>query len=253
MGVALANQPWVSVRHILEFKENLQILLIGILFILLAGRVEIADLQRVSWVVVVFIGVLILISRPLAVLASTWQTPLDKKERTFLTWLAPRGIVAAAVASVFAFELEESGFEGADLLIPVIFLVIVGTVIFYGLTAGPVARRMGLSERNPQGVLIVGAHALARAVAGALSRQGIRAVLVDSNYSHISKSRMEGNETYTFSYSDYVNYYGDSFTPLFLVGENKNLTIYSADKQPAPRPGQTVISLLGEHRDDGQG
>lgn len=196
MGVALANQPWVSVRHILEFKENLQILLLGILFILLAGRVEISNLQQVGWNIVFYVAVLILISRPLAVWLSTWRSPLDIKERTFLMWMAPRGIVAAAVASVFAFELIEAGYEGADSLVPVIFLVIVGTVTFYGLTAGLVARRLGLAEHDPQGALIIGAHPVGRAIAGVLRQNGIRAVLVDSNQNHINKSQQEGFDAY---------------------------------------------------------
>jgi NhaP-type Na+/H+ or K+/H+ antiporter len=196
MGVALANQSWVSVRHILEFKENLQILLVGILFILLAGRVEISNLMQVGWEVAIFVVVLILIGRPLAVFLSTWRTPLDAKERAFLTWMAPRGIVAASVASVFAFEMIEDGHENAESLVPVIFLVIVGTVIFYGLTSGPVARRLGLAERDPQGALIIGAHSLARAIARTLIEFGFRTVLVDNNYNHISKSRAEGYETY---------------------------------------------------------
>ncbi|MBX7252043.1 MAG: cation:proton antiporter, partial [Candidatus Promineofilum sp.] len=165
MGIALANQPWVPVRHIVEFKENLQVLLIGVLFILLAGRVDVADLLTVGWPALGFIALLILVARPLGVLLSTWRTPLSNAERLFLMWMAPRGIVAASVASVFAFELSAAGVAEADLLSPVVFLVIVGTVIFYGLTAGPVARRLGLAEREPQGALIVGAHPFARALA----------------------------------------------------------------------------------------
>ncbi len=196
MGIALANQPYVPVRHIVEFKENLQVLLIGVLFILLAGRVEIASLMAVGWPALGFILLLIVVARPLGVLLSTWGTPLTRAERIFLMWMAPRGIVAASVASVFAFELAELGVPEAELLSPLIFLVIVGTVIFYGLTSGPVARRLGLAERQPQGALIVGAHLLARQLAAALGGVGVRAVLVDSNYHHVAESRLAGLEAH---------------------------------------------------------
>jgi len=197
MGIALANQAWVPVRHIIEFKENLQVLLIGVLFILLAGRIELASLSAIGWSVAAFMALLILVARPAAVLLSTWRTPLDRSERIFLTWMAPRGIVAASVASVFAFELTELRVPGAELLAPTVFLVIVGTVIFYGLTSGPVARRLGLSERDPQGALIIGAHAFARQLARELGKLGYRTVLVDSNYRNVAEGRMSGLEAET--------------------------------------------------------
>ncbi|MBP8947791.1 MAG: sodium:proton antiporter, partial [Candidatus Promineofilum sp.] len=196
MGIALANQTYVPVRHIVEFKENLQVLLIGVLFILLAGRVQIDNLLRVGWPALGFIVLLIGVARPLSVMLSTWRTPLTRAERLFLMWMAPRGIVAASVASVFAFELSELGVPNAELLSPLVFLVIVGTVIFYGLTSGPVARWLGLAEREPQGALIIGAHAFARQLAALLGQQGLRAVLVDTNYHHVSESRLLGLEVY---------------------------------------------------------
>ncbi len=194
MGIALANQTWVPVRHIVEFKESLQVLLIGVLFILLAGRVQIANLLDVGWPALAFVALLILVARPLGVLLSTWRTPLSNAERLFLMWMAPRGIVAASVASVFAFQLSDAGVDKAELLSPVVFVVIVGTVLFYGLSAGPVARRLGLAEREPQGALIVGAHPFARQLARSLNDQNVRAVMIDTNYHHVTESRLAGLE-----------------------------------------------------------
>jgi len=196
MGVVMANQPWVPIRHILEFKENLQILLVGLLFILLAGRININDLLLIGWGAVVFVVILIAIARPVGVLLSTWRSPLNRSERLFLMWMAPRGIVAASVSSVFAFQLTAAGLEGAELLVPIVFLVIVITVIFYGLTAGPVARRLGLAERDPQGVLFVGASPFSRELAGQLEKHGFRALLLDSNYRNITESRLAGLQAY---------------------------------------------------------
>ncbi|MCA9960567.1 MAG: sodium:proton antiporter, partial [Anaerolineales bacterium] len=141
MGLALANQNWVSIKHIVEFKENLTILLIGVLFIVLASRLQLADISSLGWSSVLFVLVLIVVIRPLAVLVSTFRSRLDGRSRLFLTWMAPRGIVAASVASVFSFELAEAGHIGAESIVPLTFLVIVGTVLFYGLTAAPAARR----------------------------------------------------------------------------------------------------------------
>lgn len=196
MGFALANQPWVPIRHILEFKENLQVLLLGFLFILLAGRVDLASLSNAGWNIVLFLVLLIVVARPLGVVLSTLKTPLTRDERVFLMWMAPRGIVAAAIASIFAFEMEELGYAEAGALSATVLLVIIGTVIFYGLTAGPVARRLGLAEQDPQGLLIVGAHPIARAFAAELNKHNIRTLLLDNNYGNIVESRLEGLEAH---------------------------------------------------------
>lgn len=192
MGLLLANQNWVSVKHIEEFKENLQVLLVGTLFILLAARLDPAVIFSLGWESLLFLAVLIVIGRPLAVLLSTWGSDMDRGQRLFMMWMAPRGIVAAAVSSIFAFELVEAGHAGAEELVPLTFLVIIGTVAFYGLTAGPIARRLGLAEEDPQGVLIVGAHRLARAMATVLKEHGFEAKLLDTNRRHVRQARLQG-------------------------------------------------------------
>lgn len=190
MGVVAANQASVSVRHILEFKENLRVLLISGLFILLASRLRAADLQQLDLGSVAFLFALILVVRPLAVLVSARGSRLDRAERIFLAWLCPRGIVAAAVASVFALKLDPGAHPDALRLVPLTFLVIVGTVVVYGLTAGALARRLALSVRNPQGVLFVGAHSWARDMAAALKNEGVPVFLVDSNRRNVAAARM---------------------------------------------------------------
>jgi NhaP-type Na+/H+ or K+/H+ antiporter len=192
MGIVAANQRDVSVRHILEFKENLRVLLISGLFLLLAARVTKADLALLDTGAFLFLGALLFIVRPLTVLASTVGSDLAFKDRLFLAWLCPRGIVAAAVASIFGLELVRQGFAGAERLVPLTFLVIVGTVVVYGLTAGPLARRLGLAVANPQGLLVVGAHAWARELARACREVGIHVVLADTNRSHVRQARLDG-------------------------------------------------------------
>lgn len=194
MGLALANQRWVSIRHIVEFKENLRVLLIGSLFVLLAARLQVGDVLALGAMGLVFLGVLVLVARPLSVWLSSIGSDLTLQEKTFMSWMAPRGIVAASVSSLFAFELVEAGFPAAEQLVSVTFLVIVGTVTLYGLTAGPLARYLGLSEADPQGVLIVGAHEFGRSVAAALQAQGVRALLLDSNENNVLAGPREGLE-----------------------------------------------------------
>lgn len=191
MGVLLANQKWVSVKHIIEFKENLQVLLIGGLFILLSSRLDIQSVLDVGWRGLLFLLALIFIARPLSVYTSTIGSGLNNRSKLFLSWMAPRGIVAASVASLFAFELAEAGFEGAEQLATMTFLVIIGTVMLYGLTAGPLARRLGLAVANPQGVVIIGAHRIGREISRALLGLGFKAVLVDTNERNIWVSQEE--------------------------------------------------------------
>jgi len=118
------------------------------------------------------------------------------QERVLLGWMAPRGIVAAAVAAIFALRLSQEGHARASELVSVTFLVIVGTVTVYGLTAAPLARWLGVSTPNPQGVLFLGAHALARALAKALQKEGVTVLLADTNWENLAAARLDGLPTY---------------------------------------------------------
>ena len=191
MGIALANQRRVTVTHVVEFKENLTVLLVSSLFVILASRLSVEQIRAAGLRGAGFTLVMGLVARPLSVLVSTVGSDLNWRERAFLSWMAPRGIVAAAVASVFALRLQRAGYEGADLLVPVAFSTIIGTVSIYGLTAGWLARRLGLSFPNT-GFLIAGANPLARAIGSALrsERQGL--LLVDSNNEMVRAARLAG-------------------------------------------------------------
>ncbi|MBN1153155.1 MAG: sodium:proton antiporter [Dehalococcoidia bacterium] len=192
MGLMLANQKTVHIVHIVEFKENLRVLLISVLFVVLASRVDVPVLLSVLPESLLFVGILILVARPAAVLASTIGCGASAAEKTFISWLAPRGIVAASIASLFAFRLESMGYTDARLIAPVTFIVVVATVLVYGLSAAPVARRLGIAEQRPQGILIIGADSWVQEIAHVLQEQGIRVVLVDSNWAHLSSARMTG-------------------------------------------------------------
>jgi len=159
MGIWLANQKTVSVKHIIEFKENLRVLLLSSLFILLAARLEIRQLTDFGFREIGFILALIFVGRPLAIALSTLGSQLSWRERLFLCWMAPRGIVAASVSSVFALQLKQAGYGQADQLVPLTFFVIVGTVVLYGLTAAPLSRWLQVAKPKTEVFLLVGAHA----------------------------------------------------------------------------------------------
>ncbi len=192
MGFLLANRRDLSVHHIVEFKENLRVLLISTLFIVLAATVEVDAMLSTGWRGVAFVAALILVVRPACVLASTIGTRLPHGDRAFLAMLAPRGIVAAAVSSLFAIRLQEVNVPGSELMAPLAFIVIIGTVAIYGLSAGPIARRLGISDPDAQGTLIAGAGPFARELERALRGQGIDVILVDSNRAAVRAASMDG-------------------------------------------------------------
>ncbi len=198
MGITLANQRLVDVKHLAEFKENLRVLLIGVLFLLLAARLDIADLEHIGWRAIAFLVTLILLVRPLSVWLSMIGSSATRAETVFLAIMSPRGIVAAAVASVFALRLEGT-YPQAAALVPLTFLVIIGTVLVSSLLAPPVAHRLGLADRKPQGILMVGAHGWARMLAEAIQKQGFRVLLVDTNRTHLATARMAGLDTHNDS------------------------------------------------------
>lgn len=224
MGIVVANQRSVSVRHIIEFKENLGVMLISNLFILLAARLHLDDLVHIGLGTVVFVILLMVVVRPLAVFVATLRSDLKWQERLFIAWLAPRGIVAAAAASIFTLELEHIGHPQAELLTPLVFTVIVATVVIYGLTSGPFARRLGVAQEAPQGMLIVGAHLWARRLAAAFQGQGFKVLLVDNNWENIQAAHMEGLE------AQYSNVLSEHEEGLNLAGLGRLLALTSNDE-----------------------
>ncbi|HZZ44004.1 MAG TPA: cation:proton antiporter [Tepidisphaeraceae bacterium] len=199
MGVILANQRLASIHHIHEFKENLSVLLISSLFIILGARLDVAQIAELRWSHLFFLLLLVFIARPLAVAVSTLGKGITWRERLFMACMAPRGVVAAAVASVFAIELRDANVPGADQLVPAVFAVIVGTVTIYGLAAAPLARALGLAKPDSLGFLIVGANPLARLIASALHEDKFDILLVDTNPDNISSARLAGLPTFAGS------------------------------------------------------
>jgi CPA1 family monovalent cation:H+ antiporter len=198
LGIWLTNQQDFDIEHIIEFKENLRTLLIGCLFIILGSRVDLSDVAAIGWPGLALVVILILLVRPISVFVSLFGSPLELRERAFIAGLAPRGIVAAAVSSVFALKMEYDAstldIPGADQLATVTFFVIVGTVAVYGVAASPLAKWLGLADEKRNGVLIAGADAWVRDFAIELKNAGLPVVLVDTNYNKIAQVRIAGLE-----------------------------------------------------------
>lgn len=196
LGFTLANQNRARTEQIVQFSEVVRVLLIGVLFIILSARLTTEQLRIDAPGAIALILALVLVARPLAAAVATWRSRLTWQERVLLGGVAPRGIVAASIASVFALELQHEGVAGAEELTPLVFAVIVGTVVIYGLGMGPLARRLSLAERHQEGCLILGAGSVERAVGDALADSGVAVVMATTNRQDHYEARMAGRRAF---------------------------------------------------------
>ena len=240
MGMWLANQKDIHIGEILNFKENLSVVLISGLFILLAARLTLDDIVVLGWAPLLLLLVIQFVARPLSVWLATLSSTLSWQEKTLLSWIAPRGIVAAAVSALFAIRLQEAGQAQAEILVPLTFIVIIGTVVIQSASARFIARTLGVAEPAPKGFLIIGANSVARAIAKVLQDQGFRALVCDSSWENIRDARMEGLEAF---YGNAVSEYADQH--LDLVGIGKLLAL-------SPRRGINVASGMRYRSEFGQ-
>lgn len=228
MGVFLANTDLKKLREIWYFKEKISVLLISTLFILLAANVSMDDIGMLDWHALVLLGIVILFLRPIGAVLSAWRGTLNRNEILFLSWVAPRGIVAAAVSSLFVFELMALGIEEARILGPLVFMVIVGTVLIQGGTAKYVAQWLGVREADPQGFLIMGANRLAQELGLVLQESGYVVRLIDANQANASEARMRGLEARQGNLlSDFVE------TDVNLTGIGRLLALTNNDEANA--------------------
>lgn len=195
-GIWLANMRGVDLTRILEFKETLSTLLISLLFIILAARVDFESLRELGFGILLLLFVVQFLARPASIMFSTIGSPLKWPERHFLAWIAPRGIVAAAVAALFAFKLENYGHPNADILISLTFIVIIGTVIIQSTTAAFIARLLGVSEPEPEGIFIVGANPLSVQISIALKRLGLNVLVAGQSEADIQTLKQAGVDTF---------------------------------------------------------
>ncbi len=196
MGMMLANDDRLDIDELLYFKESISVLLISVLFIVLAARMELAQLVALGWPALVLFGVVVLVARPISIFFCTRNSALTGGERLVLAWVAPRGIIAAAVSALFALRLESAGYSEAQVIVPLTFLMIIGTVTLQSLTTRWLAARLNATAPEPTGFLIVGANSVARAIGGALQSAGFVVRLADTGWENVRAARMGGLETY---------------------------------------------------------
>ncbi|WP_417760615.1 cation:proton antiporter [Shewanella sp.] len=223
MGILLANMRGVAIQAILEFKETLTVLLISALFILLAARLDSDAMLNLGWQGGVLLLVVLFIARPLSIWLSGIGTSLQSRDKWFLSWIAPRGIVAAAVSSLFAIKLEQRGMEGADMLVPLVFLIIIGTVVIQSLTALSWAKRLGVTAKSAQGFLIFGGSKFARELAKILVSKGIKVIIADSNWDNVRLARMDNIQVY---FGNPVSEHADTYLDLSGIGKVLILSPY---------------------------
>ena len=270
MGMVLGNLKVAELKEILYFKESLSILLISILFILLAANMKVEDLLLLyRWETLVLFAIVVFVLRPLGVFLSTRNSGLKLNEKLFISWVGPRGIVAAGIASLFGLKLVMKGEPGAEYITPLVFMIVLGTVLLNATTARLFAKIAGVYLRSSTGIIMIGASSFARLIASYLQKNDRRVVLIDNNIDHIKKAKSLGLEAIKGNvYSDElledvelndigfllaltgsasVNEYAiEKFTPIF--GEQGSFRIVSTDemKEGNQKPSEKLFT----HKDD---
>ena len=199
MGMVLGNMDVEGLKEVLYFKESISILLISMLFVLLSAHIDLEDLKLVfSWNSLMLFAVIILIARPLGVFISTKKSNLNFNEKLFISWVGPRGIVAAGIASLFGLKLTMQGVEDANYITPLVFMIVLGTVLLNATTAKLFAKYAGVLLKKTEGILIIGASNPARLIAKYLQNNDRRVVMIDSNPKHIENAKLMGLEAYKY-------------------------------------------------------
>lgn len=193
MGMVLGNINLPNIDEILYFKESLSVLLISILFILLSANINIDELLLVfNWDAVLLFAVVVFLVRPLGVFLSSIGSGLKFSEKLFISWVGPRGIVAAGIASLFGLKLAKNGEPGAEYITPLVFMIVLGTVLLNATTARLFAKLVGVFLSKSEGILIIGGSKISRLIATYLKSNDRTVVMVDSNRDNIKKAKNLG-------------------------------------------------------------
>ncbi|ALS98141.1 cation:proton antiporter [Lacimicrobium alkaliphilum] len=196
MGVVIGNMNLVERESLQHFKENLTVILLSVLFIIIPSQLKFSQLDEINWQVLAFVLVVLLIIRPLTIFLATLGGAIRKQDKLLLAWIAPRGIVAAASAGIFGPALVSAGYADAEKLLPIVFLIIIVTVLAHGLTLGNLARKLGLAAQSENGLLIIGASRWTQVLAQALKKLNIDVLVADGAYHRLKALRMDGIKIY---------------------------------------------------------
>ncbi len=216
MGVWQANMRGLDMDDILDFKESLTLVLVAVLFILLAARIDFENFAGLGVGALLVFLFLQFVAGPARALLCSLGSDLAWRERLYIGWIFPRGIVAAAVSALFALRLEDRDFVGAEKLVPMVFTIIVGTVLVQSLTGRRVAHWLGVANPDPNGCLVVGANRLALTFAEALDKAGQRVLVASMDWRGISNARMKGLPVF---YGSPVSHYAEKHLDLIGLGK----------------------------------
>ncbi|GAB5473113.1 MAG: sodium:proton antiporter [Maribacter sp.] len=207
MGMVMGNMDLPNIKELLYFKESLSVLLISILFILLAANINISDMELIAnWKTLALFATVVFVIRPLGVFLSSSGSNLTLKEKLFIGWVGPRGIVAAGIASLFGSKLISKGEPGAEYITPLVFMIVLGTVLLNATTARVFAKMVGVFLTKSEGILIIGASKVSRLIGSYLQKNNRHVVLVDNNRTNIEKAQKLGLEAFN------ANIYSDSLS-----------------------------------------
>jgi NhaP-type Na+/H+ or K+/H+ antiporter len=206
MGLVLGNLNVPNIKGILDFKESISVLLISVLFIILSARIDIEHIRLLYDIRVLFLFLLVLfLIRPFAVMISSINSKLSISERIFISLTGPRGIVAAGIASLFGIRLVGIT-EDSEYITPLVFMVVLGTVIFSSVTGRILAKLLRILDKQSEGFMIIGAHSGARLTAKYLQDNNKHVVLLDNSQSHVDIAKKQGLTAFKADvYSDNFN------------------------------------------------
>jgi len=191
MGMVLGNMNIEALKDVFYFKETISILLISILFILLSANIDISDLELIyNWNSLILFAIVVLIIRPVGVFLSAYKSNLKFNEKLFISWVGPRGIVAAGIASLFGLKLTMQGVQYAEYITPLVFMIVLGTVLLNATTAKLFARITKVLLKKSEGIIIVGASESAILIGTYLKKNNRRVVLIDSNAKHVENAKL---------------------------------------------------------------
>lgn len=196
MGVVMANKPVYSSRALYRFKEDLSVLLISGVFILLSAQLDWETVQQFQARFVIFLLLLLFAVRPATVLISLMFSSVPWRERLFIAWIAPRGIVAVAITGLFAIRLEDYGIADAEALVPLSFAVVIVTIFAHGFSASWIAKKLGIDEGKGQGILIVGSNAWSVALGSFIQARGLSVTIADTSKFALRQARRQELTTY---------------------------------------------------------
>ncbi|MBH8555044.1 cation:proton antiporter [Nostocaceae cyanobacterium CENA357] len=190
-GAVFANSSVPEERLLRSFKGQLTILSVSVLFILLAADLSIASVFALGWGSLFTVLVLMFVVRPVNILLCTWNSDLNWRQKLFLSWVAPRGIVSASVASLFAILLTQRGINGGDAIKALVFLTIIMTVVCQGLTAGWVANLLRITSKEATGAVIVGCNPLSLLIARFFQEREETVVMIDTDPERCEKAEAQ--------------------------------------------------------------